>query len=896
MLFTSSRWHVAANRLPTGEARLCRFAGEPREPRDVERDDGSAPPTPERPAQPGNNPTIEQGQQRTRQAAQQLTHGQEENGQEENGHEEHGHEEHGEAGAGHGAHEHHSPTEKFDHDVKHTKEEIDHLLHAMDNDTAREFAKLKGKDELANWEESIRILRFGKELYDGYDVVTEDLLKWEKGNLHPKAFVETVRALYSGRENSDEIITSLYEYLFDNAWEIEEYCNIPQPEETMEKLEMWERGDISTNQKEAGKIHPIEFIEAMKTFYGGKNQEQMLERFRREHDDELHRWESLNESEKIMLQQEISNIIAPEEVKRRIEKNREIRQEISRRARLDELLGILQGQTDKWQGALKNLEGKIAKRMEELEKEGKRTGHHHAGWAGFRNIFSGLGIKLYSPLEVWEAFKMVKEAYVDAFHTHTHHEAAEIAKQVGAVARRLPYGDEVDVALKQKLESANEKEKNDYKKEYLETNHFTFKELFASPNNLMDQNHHNPNKVRAILEYAASRGFLYDLDESVDSVEKTTLSRSLNHLLHDYDDHELQNFYLTLRGQNSSGREKEMKDAYERIHDIENVPYFISEIKREMEDMNLWGVIGVAKRATERGLYGEVIPWITTTVLRQLREHPEIREHASVAFFDKLGALSLYNTANTGGAFKADRNKFYRWTRSKKDGSLVALAEMDVKIARIVGDVEHDIQAKVGQLPQDDLDRYVAQILAAQPIQIKGVAFSIFDPKYDYYTDTPRGQGESHPEKEDEDYFREISDNLLADTIVVKEILTVTGSGQFKHEARAENYLKNMLKLPGTLAGQGLGAAASNFRRITQKKLIPYIKAWLADSRSQPLAQATINQTQPAIATLIREGFIPLSIIETALREKWQGQALATMLLRQVDPNHPLIPPAAPAQ
>jgi hypothetical protein len=719
---------------------------------------------------------------------------------------------------------------------------------------------------------------------------TDDFAKWQKGNLDINTFIEDIKIAYAGQEGAEEIIQKLEKYRTDNKDKIDNAPKIFDPEDTYENITRWESGKSI--------IRPAQFVQVIRNFYGPNPDPDQKKRIKKmeeyielpEIKEASAEWDDGNVGEAtLLLRKQIIKQLSGDadtvEIKRLILENRKAREEVEKIANLKEMLATVADNVAGKSEAVLKVE-KLFREMSERMVKDYEVEHSHGSF----EIFN---VKFYSAFQVWEALKQVKEAYVTAWHEGSHHKSAEFAKGIGAALEWVPFiGTDANISLKKAQDSHNEKAKNEFK-DYLKSEKFTFSQLFEDGDNQLHLNHHDPNKVRAILEYAASRGWLYDLDLSAGESIKKVIGHNLAELLKDYDEKELLNYFDTLRGENSGGRDAEIEASYKKVKNIENIPFFISEIEREMNDSNLWAAVGIAKRAVERGLEGEVIPWVMTTVMRVLRNNRPIRERASVDFFDKLGELSLYHSDSTLGSVKAHRKEYYKWSQHGSDENLETVGMMP----SVVKDIENEIRTKTGmsfeepgkgENSQYKLDRYVAQMLATQPVEINGHQFSIFTDRYKYFTYKELGQGEVDVGKEDEDYYREIAGNHRADTIVFKKIFGLTGSGQLTYESRASFFAKNMFNMPGDLESRGLADAKKNYLELTGKKMQHWMKVWLSDTRSEPVAEIIINGRY-FCKELIKKGFVDISIIEKAIIQGWGGDKLAKKILRQVKPNSPLL-------
>lgn len=514
--------------------------------------------------------------------------------------------------------------------------------------------------------------------------------------------------------------------------------------------------------------------------------------------------------------------------------------------------------------------------------------------------------KWVSILDIIEGFKQVKDAYIEVWHQKQHLKGGAIAKGIARIVEPFPYGEDV----KQELESSERRKNDEVKDKYvnfLKSSNTSFKALFASEHGapLLEKNSNDPNRSRAVLEYAASKGWLYHLDDEQFKPprEKMIFGWRLADLVpSDWHDEEIGDYYYVLLGQNKQGAEKEENETYTRIKDRDDTPIFIKNLANEIDGVNLWAALGVAKRAMERGLYSEVSPWLATTLLRKLSD-PKIRKFVPRSFLDKIGSLSAYHSAFTLGIIKQERKGILdKWLRS---------SSKDVKDAGTLGNVTSMIREEIlskttrtfpegDEDAQRDLDKYISKVLAGYVLDSKtpelqmrtGEKVSIYSDKYTkVYRDsktlhafgTPEVPGVGH---EDPDYYTLRCDNILGNEEIVKEILSRTGQGSFKYEDKARLYMGTILELYMELKeDRHMDEEAENFRKEMGGKLALFITDALGDPRSgglinQQLATGRMKGKE-GLPLLLHKGFFDISIITTAHLNNKGDRKLSALLLKQ---------------
>lgn len=566
---------------------------------------------------------------------------------------------------------------------------------------------------------------------------------------------------------------------------------------------------------------------------------------------------------------------------------------------MEKILEIIGEGTDQVHRALHHGEDAIKKEIDTVEKGAypKELPAARGYLTRIMNIPRQVGIEFYSVYDLVDGVKLTIKSYKDAFEDRKHRKSALVATQFGKVIRHLPFGEDVNIVIERNLDSAEDEIKGKYL-EYLKRRRPEFTELIDENHGEIAMNLHDKNRTRAILEYAASRGWLYDLDRTVDAKQKFILGYPLEDLVPtEWDDTRRMNYWMTLRSENAGGVDHEIKHGHELVRDNENTPFFVHEIAHELHHGNIWGAVGIAERAIERGLWAEVSPWLTTTFMRAMRENPVIRKYMGLTALDRIGGLSLYRSAFTLGQFKGDRNTLNIWLRRD---------DTDIKKAGMLGEtialIEEDIKSKshldfTSEKGKEDLDHRVALVLAGHTLKLDNEkVVTIFDERYKDYRHGPAitKQGDLSPgvEKEDPDYFTQICENIMAGQPVVAQIMARTGQGTFRNDIKTGFYTGHLVSLYLDLKEKGadnptIDKAAENFRKEMGEKMSHWMSEDpLGDSRSPGLHRAVMRgdfrvENKPILNTLLLNGFIDVEVLMRAILKEENGKALADQILRE---------------
>lgn len=530
---------------------------------------------------------------------------------------------------------------------------------------------------------------------------------------------------------------------------------------------------------------------------------------------------------------------------------------------INEMLRGLEGEDNEKQAAIES----DAKEIEKISREVMRMNALDATTP--KGLFDRLRkIRRYSLEDIYHGVKKYWEALHHAWEHQGEIKSSAIADAIGNGMRWLPfYGEETALQLNQTLRSKN-REKTEQEKKHLEHSDKEWHELFGADGHggLLHEYIHGANydNARAVLEYAASRGWLYDIDHSMGAGPKLVFGNSIDAICADWTPAERTNYYTLLRTQNASGRESEIKKSEERIHQIGEVPVFIAEMERELNKYNLWAVVGIAQRAMDRGLIGEVAPWLATTVLEKLRSDPVLRGLADEQFFDKIGTLSAYNTAFTLGWLKNERKTLRRWTAFSDENYFES-----TNIGRACKQIEEDICRVDSSYEREDrkgeLRQTVSQILTGQIVNVSGTPFCIFQNRYTWYRDacTHSFAEPADAYKEDSDYYIEKTEQWLNPENVYKKILDHTSTGVFAKEALAKPFITKLIKQAQDLKNSGMPDAYENYMREQRQKIDLWASGLDSHGAGVRITTTVLNDNiTPAVAALYWNGLISENMLK----------------------------------
>jgi len=522
-----------------------------------------------------------------------------------------------------------------------------------------------------------------------------------------------------------------------------------------------------------------------------------------------------------------------------------------------------------------------------------------------RNARNAVPIRFYSIYEIWEAGKSVVAAYKETYKQHVQLRSAIVAKKMGKVISFLPWGGDIEQILDREVDERNEGIVSKYS-EYLKGRNASYKDIFDS-NGELARNRHDGNRARGVLDYAASRGWLLDIDFNTKTSNGTPGFRLMDGRVLSYSDlvpkdwkkSRIDDAYSKLITAHNTGKTEESAKYEKRYHNIDRTADFARLVDDELSNYNIWAVHGIIKRSIERGLDGEVSAWHAVKIMQRIEADPKLKRIITRDWLDQIGILSYYRSAFVLGAFKYGRNKgLSDWC----EGSDTNIENAGV-FGKLINTVRSDIKQRTGRNFASDkeraeLERLTAQVIAAQTIDIKDQSgntqtFSIFEERYRFFREHEfiHSLGDLDPgvSKEDPDYFTNICENLIIGQRPVKNILARTGQGTWAEPEKVSHYIGNILYTYQRLYEKGQNEAAETLRlEMGQKVTMAMMEQAFGDSRTSGMSDLRTGGNMPgkaAMKELVTKGFLDIEpIVQTVWNDDANtGTGLARKLLRSID-------------
>ncbi len=497
---------------------------------------------------------------------------------------------------------------------------------------------------------------------------------------------------------------------------------------------------------------------------------------------------------------------------------------------LNELLSEIEGTAKAWQKKVNGVRNS-AQTIQKIDKLNKEEG----GWSW----------KFYSIKHVMNAVTIVWESYTKAWDQWSTLRQSEIANGIGNMLKGIPFiGEQAKMTLEMALDHKNDEIKDEYKK-HLEHDHATFQHCCQGHNghpSLLVQMKNDPNKFRGVLEYMASKGWLFDFDAQTGSVFGMKIKDSLPTT---WLEERKEQYVRELEQQNSTGEDAEIAKGKSLVNNYPDIPPMIKALNYELERKNYWATLGILERIVEKGKYAYSPIWASTVILNMIRDDPTARKYFPKKLQDKIGTNGLA-TGMIHFFFKIDRHDLERYQKNEH-----AEFKQAGTFATIFEAVEHEIQARqekngLKPMERDQLLEKISQVLAGQIVTGDNDAWtlSIYEniKPFKKYRDYRRDFLHSFDAKTlDDDYYNPDNNGtelVLLGAAAYREILSTNSAGAFDTKDKARMFIEQLLTHYETLkkavkAGKLPAGVFTNYVKATREKLDNVYGAWTVGTGSQ---------------------------------------------------------------
>ncbi len=428
------------------------------------------------------------------------------------------------------------------------------------------------------------------------------------------------------------------------------------------------------------------------------------------------------------------------------------------------------------------------------------------------NVFgNGKQVEWVSWSDLVKIVGVFKEAIVTRWSEGKDRKAHRIADNL---ARGSFIAQPIEHTLKKQARAANEKQTHDFL-EFLKTAGLNYDTLMA-PGTGLYWKLSNVNEKKAVLEFAAGKAWLFDLDKLNGS----------NVYGMDYNAEFGPEQFEELVQSHEGGKAKMVKEGIEKVDKEPDVPPIMNVLVHELRHKNIFVVQGIMQRLQDKAKYSHSHTWMLTTILMLIRDEsksdPTLLKCLDKGMIDNISNHTIQQSAWTITWLKMKRNQIDDWKKGKAEfGNNIVTKTME--------DIETRLKqagAEFPDTPEGRLGKYeaIGMVLAGKTASEengefksrilmrfgkhwkKGTKISLFETAFTEYRKEffdATAQGTCSPAKTDNDYFNNEnggSDIMLLNPTHIKKILIKDSTGQWTTAEKAEGFFAQLFDRDDELA------------------------------------------------------------------------------------------------
>jgi hypothetical protein len=526
------------------------------------------------------------------------------------------------------------------------------------------------------------------------------------------------------------------------------------------------------------------------------------------------------------------------------------------------------------------------------------------GWSAIESSFhrfnQAAGIEWMTLPEWYEAFNEVIESIKEVRKRKSRGRVARAALQIGHVASLIPGlgGTDLVNVLEEQQQAKNDEVKDAFIKE-LKNNRvdYGFQELFGdgtSAKGLLAFYHQmgDTNRTRAILEFAAGKGLLYEIGAS--SADKFMLPGGIPFrelMPTEWSNNQVNTWFNNLQFQNTQGMVAQEKAGEDFVKGRATVEGYLGPFKGSVKGLSLWFAKGIANKALSKVKEGEMSALLALAVLREWETNELFRRYVDMEWLDRLAGDSKQLMI---GMIKYDKGHLLEGARGIKNPRNITHKIADAhdegkagkqRLGPLVNAVRNYIVQKDpnvrpvpgNQKSQDEFDLLVAKVLACKvEILPNGKSVSIFAPALRPYhiQYDPNEIRDAAVDKIGDDFFIERSELINSSAEVMQYVGKVVDQG-FAEPTKARYFFSHIIDAYQELNGLGIkdpemARAAQNFK----DKLRPNLDQWITRNLQAGVGSDKLlteyhsdqglkgKPKRLLVATLLQEGLISLEVVQ----------------------------------
>lgn len=526
-------------------------------------------------------------------------------------------------------------------------------------------------------------------------------------------------------------------------------------------------------------------------------------------------------------------------------------------------------------------------------------------------INNALGIEWLTYNEWKAAFTEVIESVKELRKRKSIGRITRAALSIGRVAALLPGsggGDLVNV-LEEQQQKKNDDIMDDYKKELGNSRKdYGFGDLFGDQHakeGLLKyyMRMGDMNRTRAVLEFAAGKGMLFDIEENTWQKYQFPGGYTISQLVPtEWTDPQIDSYFDNLKFMNNDGKEKSIKNGSALVKGRSNMEGYIEPFQGAVNGLSVWFAMGIANEAMSKVVDGHMSTWLTLVILDAYENNPLFRKYAPREWYDRVCGKGKQMYI---GMIKYDKDMLYDNGDSPNVdfGHLPDKNKNESRLGKLTVAVREYLTDLDPSLKKDDKEtkalflKIQAMLLASQPTPLpNGKIATIYTPKLapfhiEYYADQMRDVPVADL---GDDFFIKRSEIIRGNLEVMKAVGAVTNNG-FAHPVKARYMFSHIIDADQELIDLQKDRSLSDAERRDMKDAQSVLRRWTCKNLEEYVAYALKSSGADVILTekhkdqggrfifptMIQQGLVSVERIEEVARER--GGAAITLLQMVVD-------------
>ncbi len=508
-----------------------------------------------------------------------------------------------------------------------------------------------------------------------------------------------------------------------------------------------------------------------------------------------------------------------------------------------------------------------------------------------KGVNATLGIEWTNLGEIADGFTKLMESIAEGKKRRRLGRVAHNALLMGRIASIIPGmgGRDLVQVLAEQQEGEQNEVKDSFKKELGDSrNDFGFTDLFGNDGNggrLKEfANAGDMNRTRAVLEFAAGKGLLFDIEEQ--SANEYVFPG--NYKIHDivpkdWNTAQVDTYFDNLKYMNNEGKAAARKAGAQYVAGRSNADGYVEPFQGAVNSLSIWFARGIVDKAMEKVSDGEMSTRLTLAIVDAWENSALFRRYVPREWLDSICGVGkqmligmikyekdiLRDAARNG---ETDISK----AKDDKDGNESQLGKMVVAARQYLLKLDPSIAPNGDKKKKAKFDLMLSKLLASQTVTLpnkkKATIYSeeLAPLHIHYYPDQMRDV----PVAElGDDFFIKRSEIIRGNLEVYRAVGAVNQSGFanpvkaryfFSHIISAYEELKDLAKSGDPAQRVEMARAAEVLRSKARPNMDGWIEKALANSgAAMVLSEQHKDQNgRYLVLTLLELGLISIEKIE----------------------------------